>query len=80
MKSSATLKYSCEYNDDLYELLKSEDYDFGKKEISIDILKQNNEIIVEINAKTPQLLKIATTAVNDSCEIIRKTNEIIENE
>lgn len=80
MKSSATLKYSCEYNDELYELLMSEDYDFGQKEISIKIEKNSTQVIVEIEAKTPQLLKIATTAVNDSCEIIRKTNEVIKNE
>lgn len=80
MKSSATLKYSCEYNGELYELLMSEDYDFGQKEISIKIEKDNTQVIVEIEAKTPQLLKIATTAVNDSCEIIRKTNEVIKNE
>lgn len=80
MKSSATLKYSSSYNDELYNLLMSEDYDFGQKEISIKIEKDSTQVIVEIEAKTPQLLKIATTAVNDSCEIIRKTNEVIKNE
>lgn len=80
MKSNAILKYSCEYCDDLYELLKSEDYDFGQKKISINISKHECEVVVEIDANTPQLLKIATTAVNDSCEVIRKTYEVIKNE
>lgn len=80
MKCSAILKYESKNTQELYELLSSEDYDFGNKEITIKISIDNNnsQVLIEIEAQTPQLLKIATTAVNDSCEVIRKTQEIVE--
>ena len=80
MKCSAILKYESKKTQELYELLSSEDYDFGNKEITIKISIDNNNshVLIEIEAQTPQLLKIATTAVNDSCEVIRKTQEIVE--
>ena len=80
MKCSATLTYKVENTKELYELLSSEDYDFKNKEISIEISidDSNSQVLVQIEAQTPQLLKIATTAVNDSCEVIRKTHEVIQ--
>ncbi|MFT4243861.1 MAG: hypothetical protein ACMXYB_00200 [Candidatus Woesearchaeota archaeon] len=80
MKCSATLRYKSKNSKELYELLKSEDYDFKNKQISIEISVDNvnSQVLVEIEAQTPQLLKIVTTAINDSCEVIRKTQEVIQ--
>jgi hypothetical protein len=78
MKSKAILQYMTTQTQLLYDLLSSEDYNFKPKEIEIEILKQENCVEVHIQAETPQLLKIATTAVNDSCEVIRKTKGCID--
>ncbi|MCH8519985.1 MAG: hypothetical protein LAT82_04495 [Nanoarchaeota archaeon] len=90
MKCSATLRYQTQNPQELYELLISEDYDFKDKEVIIEIsikISKNDEnkntseeeVVVEIQAATPHLLKVVTTAVNDSCEVIRKTQELIQN-
>lgn len=82
MKCFATLRYQTQNPQELYELLNSEDYNFKDKDILIKISRNDSsleEVIVEIQAATPHLLKVATTAVNDSCEVIRKTHELIKN-
>ncbi|MFP4402284.1 MAG: hypothetical protein ACLFPL_03540 [Candidatus Nanoarchaeia archaeon] len=78
MRATATLQFETTYNEVLYDLLQSEDYNFKPKELNIEIIKQPHCVEVQIRANTPQLLKIATTAVSDSCEVIRKTQELVE--
>jgi len=67
-----------EENNLYYKLLKNEDFDFKTKDIAI-IIAQNskdNKIKVEFEVNSVIDLKIASTAVIKSLEIINKTLKI----
>ena len=78
MKSTAVLQFEVNDTKKLLTLLSSEDYDFNNKQINLQISEVELGVQVTIQASTPQLLKIATTAVCDSCEVIRKTQQTIQ--
>ena len=60
-----------------FQLLSEEDFDFKTKNIGIDILKNDkNTVKVELSCDSLIELKIATTAVIKSLEIIEKTLNI----
>ena len=76
MKSSATLEFQTQDPQKLAELLHSEEYDFNS-EIQISIHKKENGVQVNVLANTPQQLKIGTTAVINSCDVIYKTKQVL---
>lgn len=59
-----------------YNLLKEEDFDFKNKNIKFIITKSDNKVIVDINCSNILELKIASSALIKSLEIINKTLEI----
>lgn len=62
-------------NDFYYKLLSEEDYDFKTKDIKIDITKDDT-INVKFVSSSILELKIATSALIRTLEIIDKTNNI----
>lgn len=74
MKFISILKLDFENSNDLYySLLKEEDYDFKTKDISIDVEKENDHILVSLVCNSILDLKIATNALIKSLEVIEKT-------
>jgi len=65
-----------ENTDTFYSLLLEEDFDFKTKNININFLKNNDKI--EINFQVSKILdlKIASSAVIKSLEVIDKTMQI----
>lgn len=79
MKSNATLHFDFQNPKQLYDLLITEDYDFKGKEIEVKINQFDSYVEVIVIASTPQLLKIGTTAVINSCDVIYKTINVVNN-
>ncbi len=64
------------HSDLFYSLLSQEDFDFKTKEISIIISKDGDKVLADIKCSSILDLKIATTAIVKSLEIINKSLEI----
>ena len=77
MQVSAILQFNIGNNEQLYELLESEEFDFTK-EIEITTQKKQECVQVIVKAKNLHYLKIGTTAVIQSCDIIAKTLETVK--
>lgn len=67
---SLDLEDKCEL---FYRLLTEEDYDFKTKNIKVEILKEDNKVLINLESMSILDLKIATSAVIKSLEIIDKT-------
>ncbi len=65
-----------EYNELFYNLLIEEDFDFKSKKIDIKFLRKDNNIKVNIICETFLDLKIATNALINTLEIIKKTIDV----
>lgn len=69
-------EYSLSLGDNLhnfYSLLKEEDFDFKTKNIQITISKSDDLLFIKIECNSIIDLKIGTTAVQKSLDIIDKT-------
>ena len=64
-----------ELNDFYFDLLSEEDFDFKTKDISFEILNKD-KLEVNISCESVLELKIATTALIKSLEVIGKTLEL----
>ena len=69
-----------ENTNNLFEILKSEDFSFGLKDIKLQIEKKSNKIAVKVNVNTFQDLKISLNAVIKALELYEGTRRVIENE
>ena len=77
------MKLSTRYNLDLgnqkhlyAQLLQEEDFDFKTKDVKVTILEEDSSLIIDVEANSLLELKIGTSAVMKSLEIISKTLEI----
>jgi len=74
MDLNSTFLFNFEKDTDLYyNLLKEEDFNFKTKDISLNILKVDDLIKVELSSNSVLELKIGTNALIKSLEIINKT-------
>lgn len=74
------MKYSIHYSLSLgenlqtfYSLLKEEDFDFKTKNIVVSISKDDKSLCIKVSCDSLIELKIGTTAVQKSLDIIEKT-------
>lgn len=58
------------------ELLREEDFDFKTKKIEVEILEEEFCVVVKVKANSLLELKVGTSAVMKSLEIISKTLEV----
>ncbi|MFW5704652.1 MAG: hypothetical protein ACOCXG_02305 [Nanoarchaeota archaeon] len=59
-----------------YNVLKDEDFDFKSKDIFFQVCEKDSSVGVEVRANSILDLKIATSALIKSLEIIQKTLEV----
>lgn len=76
MKINTSFELDLKDIDMFYKLLTEEDFDFKTKEITIDFNKKNNLVMANINCTNILDLKIASTALIKSLEVITKTLNI----
>ena len=71
-----TSNYSFDFekqSETYYKLLCEEDFDFKTKNITIEVRLENSLVLVEVRANCVLDLKIATSALIKSLEIIERT-------
>ena len=77
MDLNSTFLFNFEKDTDLYyKLLKEEDFDFKTKDISLNVLKEGNQVKVVLSSNSVLELKIGTNALIKSLEVIDKTLKV----
>ena len=65
------------YTDFYKDLLGEEDFDFGKKDITVELsTKEGNLLEIVVKASSIHELKIGLSSVMKSIEVITKTEEV----
>lgn len=76
MKINTSFELDLDKIDLFYNLLKEEDYDFKTKDIQMKINKNNCVVEVDLTCNNVLELKIASSALIKSLEVISKTLQI----